>query len=269
MNIISMKAQQMTSGTNPDKDRKYFYVEKDPETGFLQTIDKRTGAVVAVQRSYEDMYGLPSEPSDILSERENRLIRTELEDGTIVLLEHGVSLDEVDTLVSRKKWVFSENLAEVICSRIVNGASMTSLGKMKDMPSFGVLSRWRSEHPEFALMIDNAKRDRAELFFDKAIDVAENVVDKEEAVIGKFKHEVYKYAAQIGKPSEFSPQKNVKAEIGVTSFVIDTGIRRAGDDGYNIDETEKIKMLSQQTDNCEAEIRQVEEIIEEQAKKEK
>jgi hypothetical protein len=66
---------------------------------------------------------------------------------------------------ARKEQIpFSESLAMEICNRVSAGEFLTIICKEPEMPTTRVVIQWKKEHKEFALLYDEAIRDRLDIF---------------------------------------------------------------------------------------------------------
>src|SRR5690606_12594483 len=61
---------------------------------------------------------------------------------------------------------FNHVAADAICEAILSGRSLTKILAELKMP-YSMYCRWRREVPDFAENVDQARRDRAELLFEK------------------------------------------------------------------------------------------------------
>jgi len=131
-----------------------------------------------------------------------------------------------------KPKAFSVLLADEMCAIILKGD-----GIQKACDAVGITYReycqWRKIYPEFADMLDEARKDRAELIFEKLERVAEETDEDEDAVaLGRLKADIYKHVSEVADPSRYGKKTQITAKIGVGRIEIETGIRRQGDDGY-------------------------------------
>lgn len=201
-------------------DPKHFHY-LNPETGLIETIDSITGQVVAKQSSTEDL----------LKMKKDRMTEVTVEDGTKMLIELGAPIEAK----RGRSWPFTQVLADVICQMIAEGSSITEVCKMKGMPSYPILCRWRREHPEFQEAIKQAYADRAEMYHDKAIQAVEdeNVLTQEDIAKAKLQVDTYKWAAGVGNADRFGNRTKISGDPNAPlQLLIETGIRRKGDPGY-------------------------------------
>ena len=91
----------------------------------------------------------------------------------------------------------------------------------------------RKAYPEFGELVDEARKDRAELFFEKIEEVAEQTeADEEEIALGRLKVDAYKHLAEVADPGKFGKKTQLTGKVGVGIIQIETGIRRTGDPGF-------------------------------------
>jgi hypothetical protein len=75
---------------------------------------------------------------------------------------------------ARKEQIrFSEALAMELCHRVAGGEFLTIICKEPAMPTTRMVIRWKKEHKEFALLYDEAIRDRLDIFEDEVITIAD------------------------------------------------------------------------------------------------
>jgi hypothetical protein len=67
---------------------------------------------------------------------------------------------------------YSEDLAEAICLRLVDGESLTEVCRDKAMPSIATVYLWLRRYPDFVRSYRLARQMQAELLADRAMDAA-------------------------------------------------------------------------------------------------
>lgn len=72
--------------------------------------------------------------------------------------------------------IFSIELADRICERLVEGESLRSICKDDDMPSVGTVCRWLADdaHPGFREQYARAREAQADTIFDEQLDIADD-----------------------------------------------------------------------------------------------
>lgn len=88
---------------------------------------------------------------------------------------------------------YSADLAASIADLHAEGQSITEIAKRPDMPARKDILRWIAEHPEFDVMIDNAKAAYVDALAEECLTIANN--DGEDFVKeqGKFGEDIFKF----------------------------------------------------------------------------
>jgi hypothetical protein len=147
--------------------------------------------------------------------------------------------------------VFMEDwLIDVVCQRIANGEALMNICSDPQMPSYSTFCRWRRENEVVRLAYEAALFDRADSMRDRAVNTAEKA---EEAGHERLKVDTYKWAASVDNPNKYSTKTKADVTVGVTQWVIDTGVRRPGDEGYFKDEASREvgEIGSTTAENCD------------------
>jgi hypothetical protein len=75
---------------------------------------------------------------------------------------------------ARKEQIpFSESLAMEICYRVSAGEFLTVICKEPEMPTTRMVIQWKKDYKEFALLYDEAIRDRLDIFEDEVVTIAD------------------------------------------------------------------------------------------------
>lgn len=99
--------------------------------------------------------------------------------------------------------------------------------------TYGQYCRWRRDHEHFRDIVDEARKDRAERYFDKLENIVESVpAEEEEIAKARLQVDTYKHMAGVSDARRFSPTQKFSGEIGIARIVVSTGIVREGDVGY-------------------------------------
>jgi hypothetical protein len=131
-----------------------------------------------------------------------------------------------------KKYEYNKVHAEIICDRIATGESITKICKEPNMPSYGSIMAWVKNNEDFAEMYQMAKMERADSYFDRVLDEADDALGatKDTIAINKLRSDTYKWAASVSKPTEYGNKTTIKGELGALTIKVETGIRRPGDE---------------------------------------
>lgn len=138
-----------------------------------------------------------------------------------------VPSDRQDVVTIDRLKVYNPAIIDIICSRIVEGASLSEICRQPDMPTYATLCRWRRREPWITEVLEQARRDRAEYLRDQALSEA-LAADEDNAAAKRLVVDTYKWAASTDDPARYSPKTKVDATLAVaTQILVDTGIDRA------------------------------------------
>lgn len=70
---------------------------------------------------------------------------------------------------------YSDDLADIICERIVLGDSLNRICKDADMPSISTVFRWLQSHPQFCDMYEAARDNQADTLADQIMDISDEM----------------------------------------------------------------------------------------------
>ena len=203
------------------------------EQGLLDEIDLHTGEVRCLNPNKTD-----------IQFDETRYDKVRDKDGNIVYILKG-SMDPDSPpreFQGTRGFPYSPLLADRICEEIASGAKITKICEKEGYPSYGQLLDWRRKYPEFDEKIRQARKDRAEYYFDKAVEQVESTpAARDEIQRTKVVSDFYKNAAKLTSPENFTDKVEVGGSIGVQIASVETGIRRPGDEGFDEKEVIDIK----------------------------
>lgn len=208
----------MRMGTN-----KVIQVDKD---GFLEEVDLDTGETKQLETTKElALVESPKEPYKIIRDKS----------GKLAYIPANATTETIRSISGNNYVVpYSRLTALQICHEVANGKTLKKVLNSSGMPTYAQLGEWKRSHPEFAEWLKIAKEDAGEYYFDKVMEETEMAVaDKEELALSKLKTDIYKYAAKVSNPDSFSEKRKLEVEGQVTHFVVETGVRRVGDSGFN------------------------------------
>ena len=181
--------------------------------------------------------------------------KLKLESGEVVYFPRSANLLDVEVFKRElgQEFYFNPLVAEVICQRIAMGEGLSSICKDAGMPSYSVVSRWRREVAGFRQMLSGAYEDRAETLRDKILEmeerIGESTWDKEDATLLQSlrqRFELLKWGAQVDAPGKYSDKLKISGDKDAPlSFVIETGVRRVGDEGFRRDDPQYVKSLEE------------------------
>lgn len=202
------------------------------DLGQLQELNVHTGEVKPLELPIEQQETDFFKRFDAIHDNE----------GNLVYVPRGTSAEARKQIQGANyHFPYSPLLADQICQKVADGGLITHICKEPGMPPYPTLAKWRKFHPEFDDAYRQAVRDRAEAFMAKAIEeVEQSTSDRDEINLARLRADVYKYVAKVGDPDSFTEKQQVKADVEVKGFIVETGIRRPGDPGFNKDEARDV-----------------------------
>lgn len=208
------------------------------EHGYMQAVDIHTGEV----RQLEGTMQVPVSQEEV--EKLHRVLDAE---GNLVYVQRSISLEGLKQVQgSGSSFPYTPLLADRICELVAQGHTLVDICKKPGFPSYSQLSRWRREHPGFNDSYKLARKDRAEIYFHKMLEEVEEAHASRDAVaLARLRADFYKFAARVCSPDEYAEKSTLDARVAVGEFVIETGIRRDNDPGFNRDETKALIEESQ------------------------
>lgn len=209
----------------------------------IYALDERGNITVTDLDTGETRTEVTSQTDPLILDMEN-LRKVYTEEGDLVYVPRNISLDNLDKIQGKRRaFPYSPLLADRICEEVANGKSLVAVSKMLGMPNYSEIARWRRQHPDFDKAYREARNDRAEVYFDKIMTEVENArADRDEIALARLKTDIYKFAAKVCAPDDYAEKTTLDAKVAVGVFSIETGIRRDGDPGFNIDETKALQV---------------------------
>ena len=116
--------------------------------------------------------------------------------------------------MGRKKHIieYSRELALEVSARHASGETLESICRRRNMPGLPQHYHWLDSIPEYAQLLNHARRDYADTCFDRAQDVATKALEETDArLLGKYRlaFDIYSHGASRGNPAKYSPTNNV------------------------------------------------------------
>ena len=153
-----------------------------------------------------------------------------------------VCLDTGEVLnsnVDMSKYRFDIDTALLICQSIREGSTLKKLHDNPNFPNATVINYWRRNNMQFDEEIKQARKERAEHYHDKVLEIADEIVDKDDVPVANFKATQYKWAAEKGDPSSYGNKIELAGSNVAPAIVVVTGIKRAAPEEIeNVDFTE-------------------------------
>ena len=125
------------------------------------------------------------------------------------------------------KYIFTQEMGEAVCNAVRRGMTLTQISDIEGLPDITTLHYWRNRNPEFAKQLREARKDRASIFYDKAIAEMDRPLDtRDEAQIANTKFNAFMKIAERDAPSEFGESKPTIQTHTPTVIIVNTGIDR-------------------------------------------
>ena len=153
----------------------------------------------------------------------------------LVILEDGTKVWTQEALVASTRHTrsleFSPVIIDLMCQEVLDGKGISEICKIPGMPTYTLLCRWRREHPWVEDALARARKDRGEVFRDKAVKEADLATSNKDPLgASNLRVETYKWAAAVDEPERYSPRSKVEAQVSApTQIIIHTGIDRTPD----------------------------------------
>ena len=108
---------------------------------------------------------------------------------------------------------YSDELADEICSRMINGRHLASICDDPDMPGRYNVYRWMDARPEFANKIRIAREILGDHYVGLMLDAVDNLSQKEDVSVVSLKMRAWMWAAAKYAPRVYSDQVVAKIHL--------------------------------------------------------
>lgn len=127
----------------------------------------------------------------------------------------------------RASFTYSDALASVICTHIIEGKTVDEISAIPNMPDKALIRKWRRLHPRFDEAFIEAEKMRAEAFHDEVIKLGRDATNlsKDEVPGQKLATETLKWAAKVGDPTKYGDKLKVEASVA-SEIIVATGVPR-------------------------------------------
>ncbi len=116
---------------------------------------------------------------------------------------------------------FAQEIADIICERIADGASLRKICEEDDtLPSMRTIMRWlaKDEHEEFRRLYAQAQNERADVYFDETIELSDNCSQDHHGVAkARLQVDTRKWVCARMNPKKYSDRINIDANLNVSS----------------------------------------------------
>tara|TARA_R110002072_G_scaffold104670_1_gene229263 strand:+ start:215 stop:814 length:600 start_codon:yes stop_codon:yes gene_type:complete len=138
-------------------------------------------------------------------------------------------LPELTGLLTR----YDPDIGKAVCLLVREGFTLKEVVQRLPIKSVTNIYSWRSNHEDFREAFEAAKKDAADTFADRILEVAScDSISKEDVPGERLKVESYKWLAEKANPQKYSPKSVISAdEDHPLQILIDTGISRLESEG--------------------------------------
>jgi len=126
-------------------------------------------------------------------------------------------------------WGYHEAYGQIIADLVTKGKTIEYISGLPGMPKRSTISNWQAKNDSFRALMDQARKDRAEVFHDEIVkDVDEDhKADKDEVQARKLKLDRLKWLASKGDPERFGDRTKVSGDSDAPlQIIVSTGIIR-------------------------------------------
>lgn len=164
----------------------------------------------------------------------------------VVCLDTGEVIDEKNQ-IDLSKYRFSMEQAMRICQAIREGKTLMQIAEDSTFPSIHVISYWRKLNTQFDEEIRLARKQRAEYYHDKVLELANTISDDDNVAVAKFKADQYRWAAEKGDPSSYGNKIEHTGSNVAPSIIVYTGIDRRQPDVIEVINEQKNTSIDRQS----------------------
>lgn len=164
--------------------------------------------------------------NDIVRPEETDILYELDENNNLVAIDC-ITGKAIARVTERNRYVYKTDIARAIADLIGQGKTLSHISSLPNMPPLSVISFWRKRYPDFDEAVILARKEAAEAFHDKVIDLANTTENKEDVFVNDFKAKSFKWAAEKADPSRYGNQTKIVGDANQPlQFIIDTGVRR-------------------------------------------
>lgn len=111
--------------------------------------------------------------------------------------------------------LYSIELAQIICDRIVNGETLTAICADPKMPNRVTVWHWLRNNEEFSTNHARARESAAHWIEDQVAEEATKIVDAESAQVAMAKAKLWQWVAQVRNPRVYGNKTHATVEATV------------------------------------------------------
>jgi hypothetical protein len=136
-------------------------------------------------------------------------------------LATGKDISVVEEILSPTS--YSILIADIICDRIRAGETLQSICRDKEMPSISRFYHWLALQPGLRIRYEQARKQRADAFHDRALELALSMPSKDEVPGVKLAVDTLKWAAEKASPDYYGKQEKVAGGTSI-NVTLHTGV---------------------------------------------
>jgi len=144
----------------------------------------------------------------------------------LICLDTGETISQDNLVADLSKYRFNMEQGLLVCQAIREGKTLQEIAKDPMYPSIHVIAYWRKNNPTFDEEIKLARKQRAEYYHDRVLELANTISDDANVAVAKFKADQYRWAAEKGDPSSYGNKIEHTGSNVAPSIVVFTGINR-------------------------------------------
>ena len=115
---------------------------------------------------------------------------------------------------------FTQEIADTICERIADGASLRKIcGEDDALPDRRTVLRWlaKDEHEEFRHQYARAQAERADVYFEETMEISDDVAEDPQAVAkARLRIDTRKWVCARMNPKKYSDKLSIDTKVSVT-----------------------------------------------------
>lgn len=172
----------------------------------------------------------------------------DLATGEVIVNNHG-------PLTPTHQYAFSYEKALLICQLVKEGKTMKQIEDVPNMPPLHIISHWQRTDRMFAEELKIARRERAEVYHDKAMAIAEaaanGTIEKDAVPAMALAVKTFQWGAEKAKPDSYGNKVTHEgsAEKPILMRVINTGISRSTKPDVVVAQTTEVHNVSREKDS--------------------
>ena len=139
----------------------------------------------------------------------------------ILDLNTGKSIGSIGEEVASRD--YSLLMGDKLCHYIREGKTLREICNIEDMPDIHRFYAWLAIYPQLSIRYEQARKQRADSYHDKIIEVAMGLTDKDDVPVAKLQIDTLKWAAEKASPDYYG-KKEEKAAGTSISVVLHTGV---------------------------------------------